>query len=272
MTLSQRSNVETLTLAFLLVFFAYLTVLSAPGALGTLRMLSYMLLALRQPTQEDGERYKMRGLRAGSGGSATVALNLALERADRPQAAFTLPVTDRAGSLGEIVVDGAKLTHHSTFASGSNGLLAFFVEQVNHALEGRGEPAGVDVVEWKSINDEAAEQYLSLTAFARNLERRLGAAGLWPRRVLTAEDCAELEKRLTQVCHALRNEAFLPHWEYQGQHQLPLIPQPLGLINLSRNEKRVDPLASMGCAVAIVLLVVFILALIFIFPPWVPGS
>jgi hypothetical protein len=33
-TLTQRSNVETLTLAFFLVFFAYLGILSARGAVG----------------------------------------------------------------------------------------------------------------------------------------------------------------------------------------------------------------------------------------------
>src|ERR671930_2695752 len=42
-TLSQRSNVETLTLAFLLVFFVYLAVLSAPGAWGTLRMIRHSI-------------------------------------------------------------------------------------------------------------------------------------------------------------------------------------------------------------------------------------
>src|ERR687888_732360 len=42
-TLTQRSNVETLTLAFLLVFFVYLAVISSPGAWGTLRMVRHSL-------------------------------------------------------------------------------------------------------------------------------------------------------------------------------------------------------------------------------------
>ena len=271
-TLSQRSNVETLTLAFLLIFFAYLIVLSAPGAFGAARIAWYTLLARRQPTWEDGERRKMRALNTTSGEPTTVALNLALERADHATEAFMLPVADRAGSMGEIVVDGAKLTYHHPLKEGSNALLAFFVEQVNRTPSKRGAETRLDVVEWKSISDESAEEYLSLTQFARNLERRLGAEELWPKRILTDEDCARIEKQLTAVCPALRNEAFLPRWEYQGQHQLPLIPQPLGLISLTRSEKRVDPLASMGCAVVIVLVIVFILALIIIFPPWVPGA
>lgn len=270
-TLSQRSNVETLTLAFLLIFFAYLTILSAPGVLGALRVFYYTLQARRQPSQEDGERRKMRALNTTSGGATTVGVNLALEREDTPKTAFAVPIADGAGSLGEIVADGARLTYHHVIKGGSNALLAFFVQQVNHALEGRGAAAGVDVVEWKTINDEVTEEYLSLAQFARNLERHLEAEELWPRRILTAEDCARIEKQLTAVCPAVRNEAFLPRWEYEGQHQVPLIPEPLGLISLTRSEKRVDPLASMGCAVVIVLLMVFALALIIIFPPWVPG-
>ncbi|HEU5348337.1 MAG TPA: hypothetical protein VFU63_06965, partial [Ktedonobacterales bacterium] len=226
-TLSQRSNVETLTLAFLLIFFAYLAALSAPGVVGATRMFYYIVSARRQPSREEGERRKVRALMGDTGSPSefvTVALNFALERADQPKQEFTLPIADSAGSLGEIVVDGTRLTHRKAIKYGSNALLAFFVEQVNRLLAERGAAAGVDVLEWKSINDEAAEEYLALSQFARNLERQLGAEELWPRRMLTAGDCAELEKQLAAICPALRNEAFLPRWEYQGEHQLPLIP------------------------------------------------
>jgi hypothetical protein len=68
--------------------------------------------------------------------------------------------------------------------------------------------------------------------FATHLEQHLGAAELWPKHILTQADCAELERRLSALCPALRNDAFLPHWEYQGEHKIPLIPEPLGLISL----------------------------------------
>ena len=100
----------------------------------------------------------------------------------------------------------------------------------------------------------------------------LRAPELWPKVALSDADCAELERRLTAVCPALRNEAFLPHWDYAGEHKLPLIPEPLGLVSLSRTERRVDPEASMGCAVLVVLGAVAVLALFVKFPPWVPGS
>ena len=63
----------------------------------------------------------------------------------------------------------------------------------------------------------------------------------------------------------------MPDWEYAGEHKLPIIPEPLGLVSLSRSERRVDPVASMGCAVVVVLGTVLILAAFILFPPWVPG-
>ncbi len=268
-TLSQRSNVETLTLAFVLIFLGYLATLSAPGALGTARILYYTARSHGSASWEAGERRKVHALGPARGDTATVGLSAALERYSRPCEAFSIPVADTAGSLGEIHVDGASVTHLATVKDGSNALLAFFAQQVTAILGERGD---VDIVVWKRINDEETAQYLNLVRFARNLERHLGAEELWPKHCLTDDDCAELERRLSAICPALRDEAFLPHWEYEGQHQVPLIPEPLGFISLSRSEKRVDPLASMGCAVLIVFALIVILALIIVFPPWVPGA
>ena len=39
-TLAQRTNVETLTITFLLLFFGYFAVVTAPGARGALRILA----------------------------------------------------------------------------------------------------------------------------------------------------------------------------------------------------------------------------------------
>lgn len=271
-TLSQRSNVETLTLAFLLIFFAYLLALSFRGAQGAAYILYYATLARFSRDHTDVERRKQRALGPATSAPTVVGINMVVEKETAPGQPFTIPVVDEGGSMGDIFVDGAKMVHRQTAKDGSNTLLAYCVQQMNEVLRGRDAVAELDVVTWKSINDEEAEQYLGLIRFARNLERHLGADELWPKRVLTEDDCEELAGRMSAVCAALRNEAFLPDWEYEGQHQLPLIPQPLGLISLSRTEKRVDPLASMGCAVIIVAVLVFALALIMIVPPWVPGA
>jgi hypothetical protein len=133
-----------------------------------------------------------------------------------------------------------------------------------------GQAADIEIVTWKKIHDEDAERYHGLVEFARNLERQLDKGALWPKAHLTEADIQELERRLSAICPALREEAFLPHWDYQAEHKLPIIPEPLGLISLSRSEQRVDPIASMGCAVVVVvvLLVLVILALFILAQSW----
>lgn len=71
---------------------------------------------------------------------------------------------------------------------------------------------------------------------------------------------------------ALRDEAYLPDWEYSADHKVPLIPEPLGLASLTRTERSADPVASMGVAVAVVFMALVALVLLIVFPPWIPGS
>ena len=271
-TLSQRSNVETLTLAFFLVFFSYLVLLSMPGLWGALRIMWFDLRGARGTHYVENEQAKVRALGPPQGAPAVAAMNMQVDLASRPAEPFRIPIADPAGSMGEIVIDGVRIAHRPVTRDGSNALLAYFVEQVNRVAGTRHHNAELDIVEWHKINDENTEKYLSIAHFARNLQRHLGIQELWPQLTLSEHDCAELERHLSGVCAALRNEAFLPEWEYEGTHQIPLIPQPLGLVQLNRDEKRVDPLASMGCAVFVVLAVVIVLALFILFPPWVPGA
>jgi hypothetical protein len=271
-TLTQRSNVETLTLLFLLLFFLYLATLSARGVVGAARIAHYALLVRLGRDRLAVERQKMEALGPPIADSPSAALNKALDAESPRGQPLRLVVEDAAGPMGTLAIDGADLRHRDARRNCSNSLLAFFVEQVNKVLQARGVDAGLDVLHWKKIHDEETEAYLSIVRFARNLERHLGGPELWPRLTLTDADCRELERRLAAVCPALRDEGFLPDWEYSGEHKLPLIPEPLGLISLSRSETRVDPVASMGCAVLIVGVVVGVLALLIVFPPWVPGS
>jgi hypothetical protein len=270
--LTQRSNVETLTLAFFLVFFGYVAVLSAGGMLGAARVAYYELLARSTGDRDAVERRKMQALGPETGPPPVGMLNVLLERAGRPGQPFEVPVADGAGPMGRVRIDGARMTHVGARRDGSNDLLAFVAVQVGDLLRGRGVEQDVEVVAWKKIDDEATEQYFGLVQFARKLQAHLGSGDLWPKAVLTDADCDELERRLTAICPALRNEAFLPDWEYEGEHKLPIVPEPLGLVSLGRTERRVDPVSSMGCAVVVVLAVVAVLALFILYPPWVPGS
>ena len=130
----------------------------------------------------------------------------------------------------------------------------------------------LDIVEWKKLDEEAAEQYLSLVAFAGNLSRRFDTGSLWPTLQLLPEECAEVERRLAAVARTLRLEALLPDWEYRGEHKLPIIPEPLGLLTLSVDKRRVDPLASMGAALFVLVVALGLFAYMAVWPPWVPGT
>jgi hypothetical protein len=269
-TLAQRSNVETLTLAFFAVFFAYVGWLGVRGAPGAARIARHALLA-RRLGREAAERAKHAALGPSREAPPVAALAVALELDGRPGEAFDLEVGDAAGRLGWIHVDGARLEHRAERRDGSNNLLAYFAAQVAEVAGAR-QGRAVDVVEWGRLDDEGMHQYLGLVDFARNLGEALGRPRLWPTVVLSPADAAALERRLAAVCPALRDEAWLPHWEYQAEHKLPIVPEPLGLASLGRSERRADPLASIGALAIVVISAVAVLAGVITWPPWIPGK
>lgn len=243
-TLAQRSNVETLTVLFLLVFYAYLAALSAPGAVGALR-----IAALRFHLPSLGP----------VGEGPTAALDLAVA-SDGP---LRFPLC--GGDLGAVIVDGVRVTHVEARAGGSADVLAYFVRQLSEVLRRE-----LTVVEWGQLSDDGTARYLAQVEFARNLGKKLGEP-LWPQVWVTREQRAEVQERLDAVGDALIEDALLPDWEYGAEHKLPVIPEPLGLVSLNRSAKRADPLATMGFALLIVLLSLGTVILFILRPPWVPG-
>ena len=269
--LSQRSNVETLTIVFFLVFYGYSALISARGALGALRIAYY---ALQSSLRGAGtaEQAKSRALGPRSRRPQSVALSLMLQKDGAGSEPFDLIVADDHGSMGRLRVDGVRLTFFQEHADGSMELFVFFEHQVADLLVGQPGVDDLAIVEWESIDDESLLEYLGLVQFARNLERSLHTQETWPTLHLSEADCRELELRMSRICRALRNEGFLPKWEYSGDHKLPLIPEPLGLLSLGRTERRVDPVFSIMTAAAVVVLSVFVFALLIAVPPWVPGK
>jgi hypothetical protein len=270
-TLTQRSNVETLTIAFLLIFFLYLSAVSFKGATASLRILWYRALSLWMDPL-DLERRKVRALGPpGESEPPAVALNFLIEREGHPNEPFQFKLEDAAGSMGVICVEGALLVHDGAYRDGTYSLFPFLVYQIGGVLKSRNIVHRLDIVEWLAIADESLEQYIGMTRFASNLSRHLGNVELWPKLVLTHGECRRIEGELSKICATLRDESFFPHWEYGGDHKLPIIPEPLGIISLSRGEKRVDPISSMGAAAVMALLCFMIALWMVCFRPWVPG-
>lgn len=50
-----------------------------------------------------------------------------------------------------------------------------------------------------------------------------------------------------------------------------MVPEPLGLFSLGRNEKRADPLVAIGFATSVVVAALAIIVVFILMPPWVPG-
>lgn len=248
-TLAQRSNVETLTILFLLVFYGYLASLSAPGAWGALRILFH--------ARRGGPPLEALGpLDSGPYG----ALGVVLERTDGAPLSFAL------GGLGVLNVEGARVEQRQAPRGGSADLIAYFVRQVSE-VTGREVP----IVIWGQLDDDDAERYLAQVEFARALQRHLQAGPLWPSLALTPAQCDEVSRRLLEIGPALAEEALLPDWEYSAEHKLPVIPEPLGFVSLGRSAKRADPVATMGFATLMVLLTLAVVVLFVFDKPWVPG-
>lgn len=255
-TLTQRSNVETLTIAFFLVFFAYFTVITAPGALGGLRILGLRAQHRFAADHVAFERRKQQQLGDRREGPC-VALDKQLELEGHPGEPFEIDIGDDGGLFCHLRCDGVCVQQLDTFRNGSNNLFAYVVRGL--AKRTRGE---LTIVQWSSTDDQNLAQYTAMASALR---------ASWPKLVVTRELLGDFERELAALCPALREEVLLPDWEFEGEHKLPIIPEPLGIVSLSRNERRVDPLASLVAALVVVAVVLALIAYFIARPPWVPG-
>jgi len=263
-TLAQRSNVETLTIAFFLVFFGYFIVVTAPGALGGARIGWYRL---RERLARDRERIAKQRVAAlgdrADGSSA--AFDKVIELASAPGQPWEVDIHDEVGSVGRLRFDGVRVRYLDAFHGGSNTLFGYVEDKL-------AELAGVEVtlVQWSSTDEEALLAYVANAAAMRAIGEKLGIHA-WPVAALTDAARDTLERELAALAPALREEAFLPDWEFEGEHKLPIIPEPLGIISLTRSERRVDPLSSLTAALGVVVIVLGLLCYFIARPPWIPG-
>ncbi|MCU1244826.1 MAG: hypothetical protein JWN02_736, partial [Acidobacteria bacterium] len=214
-TLAQRSNVETATIAVVILLFTYLTIACFRGAVGAVRIALLNLPTFFGATPRTVEERKQRALRWSKEKDGTVYLNALVRQTGCNDAPIAIRLEDEFGSLGTVTIDGAQLSHQKAPAHSSNSIFAYFERRIEMLVEVRQPQVRVSIVEWTAIDDESALRYAGLVHFGRKLEAHLGCQPLWPAVELTEADIEVLRAEARELCPTLRNEAFLPDLEYE---------------------------------------------------------
>ena len=81
-----------------------------------------------------------------------------------------------------------------------------------------------------------------------------------------------IQQEIRKLLPALRNEAHLPKLEYEVNYNVPVLPEPLAMLQLTRRENRADPIVTMGCASIVMFFVLLVLVFFILLPPWVPSK
>ena len=277
-TLAQRSNVETLVLAIIFVLGAYYLATTFRGFVGALRIAWLNLPGLWARTAEarsNIERRKHAALKASSE-SKSAYFDQAVRLKGEPDEPIRWQVGDSVGKMGELELDGVRATYHPAKAGINDSIFEFLAAQLESSLRKSDLLAVLQIVQWGTINeDEAAAYYSTVRAF-QNLERTLRGdktpASLWPTVTIEQEDVDRIQAALEELVPVLRNESLLPNVEYEVEWTVPILPEPLGFMQLKRHENRADPVFTMGCAALIVLVILFIIVLFIVYPPWLPSK
>jgi hypothetical protein len=264
-TLAQRSNVETLTLAIVLVLAVYYIASTFKGFIGALRI----LWLNRGSNKEDR---KHRSLPMGKG-SKYVCFDQAIRLEGKPDDPIKWELADDAGKLGELVVDGVKATYYPIKDGMNDSLFEFLADQIQKAMQKRDLEAELQITQWSTINEDTASAYYSMVQAFQNLEQQLGKGGhVWPTEEISQEDVDEIGKELRRLVPTLRNESLLPDVEYEVEYNVPVLPEPLSFLRLTRKENRADPVLTMGCASMIMLTLMVVVTFFILLPPWVPSK
>jgi hypothetical protein len=273
-TLSQRSNVETLTLAIIFILAFYYMVTTFKGFVGSLRLLWYnspLIFSRDEKARERTETRKHRAIPT-KGTNKYACFDRTVRLEGSPNESIKFEVADSTGKLGEMVIEGVKASYYPIKQGMNDSIFEFLADQIEEQMQKHDLDAKLQVVQFSTIDEDQASAYFSLTHAFENLEDQLGKGPIWPVAVLSADEVAEIQEQIRTLVPALRDEAFLPDVEYQVEYNVPILPEPLGMLRLTRRENRADPVATMGCAGLIMLLVMLLLTIIILWPPWVPSK
>lgn len=264
-TLAQRSNVETLVIAFVVIFLGYMLITTGPASIGAVRLLGYRLLGT-----ERAQRALQRKARGDKKKTMRSYLNVVV-RGPRGQD-IEVPIQDRFGKLCSVRIHLTEVA----FVDAPRELTHSALQLVVRTLEKVGTLEGTDhdlkVIYWDSLEEGQAEAYASQVSAFDRLEKALGKEPLWPVLHVDADGVARLQEMLREAAPLFRESLLLPDIEYSAEFTIPIIPEPFAFMRLVRRKEHADAVASMGCATLVALVFLAAIAWVVVNPPWVPGK
>jgi hypothetical protein len=263
-TLSQRSNVETLLLLFFAAFVTVLLVTTGPATLGALTLFGLRCLRAAR-RQRWVQAHRVEGRRD----ARTLALlNLWVTG---PEDALELPLEDGFGRLGLLRIRGVEMQFEDGPAAVAGPLFELATAVLGKVATRDPHGSPLSVVLWANVDRSEADVYRSQAHAFGRLAEALEKGPLWPTAVIDEEGVARLRAVLAEATPHLREAALMRDIDYAAEFSIPLVPEPLAFVQIHRSESRADPVASLGCATLMVLVALAAVVWVVLFPPWVPS-
>jgi hypothetical protein len=264
-TLAQRSNVETLVIAFVVIFLGYLLFTTAPATFGALRILAYRAMGTAR-----AQRSLQRKVRRDRKEDKRSQMNVAVRGPGGRD--VEVPIEDGYGKICTLKLHLTEVIFEDAPEELSHSVLQLVVQALKEVGTLEGTEHEPKVIYWDSLDEGQAEAYASQVGAFDRLERALGKDGLWPAVRIDKEGVARIQRTLAQAAPSIRENLLLPDIEYAADFRIPIIPEPFAFMQLSRRMDHADAVASMGCATIVALVFLGAISWILINPPWVPGK
>jgi hypothetical protein len=264
-TISQRTNVETLLLLFLGAFAAVVLVTTARAIRG-----AFLLLFLRLRPAAARQRFiQQRWVEGHRDGPSFALLNLSVATPD--DSAIAIPLEDDVGRLGVFRVRGVELVSEDAPTAVAGPLFELATAVIDDVAAVDPQGSSVTLVLWGKVDHSEAEVYRSQVRAFDRLSGAIGKGPLWPTARLDAGGLERLRKVLAEALPHLRETVLMPDVDYSAEFSIPLVPEPLAFVQIRRRESRADPVASLGCAALMLLIALLAVVGVILFPPWVPS-
>jgi hypothetical protein len=264
-TLAQRSNVETLVIAFVVIFLGYLLVTTAPATIGAIRILAYRAMgteraqrALQAKARKDRKETKRSHMNVAVRGPG-----------DRD---VEIPIQDRFGKICTLKLHLTEVVFEDAPEELTHSVLQLVVQKLGEVGTLDGTEHEPKVIYWDSLEEGQAEAYASQVGAFDRLEKALGKDTLWPAVRIDKDGVEQIQTMLKEAAPSLRENLLLPDIEYSAEFAIPIIPEPFAFMQLRRRMEHADAVASMGCATLVALAFLAAIAWILVNPPWVPGK